>query len=110
MLGQWHADILGLGDIFDREQVDIALNSMMKYNYRSSIMRDFTNIWRIFSVDDEAGSVICTYPEQVEKPKIPVPYSDETMTGFEYSFAGLLFCKRENKRGRNGCKGCQRQI
>ena len=42
---------------------------------------------------DEAGSVICDYPEGAEKPKIPIPYCEETMTGFEYSFAGLL-CSR----------------
>ena len=30
MLAQWHADILGLGDIFDREEIDSALDEMMK--------------------------------------------------------------------------------
>ena len=56
-------------------------------------MRDFTNPWRVFSLNDEAGSVICVYPEGANKPKIPIPYCEETMTGFEYSFAGLL-CSR----------------
>lgn len=92
MLAQWHADIIGLGDIFDREQVSTALKQMMKNNYKP-IMRDFANPWRIFSLNDEAGSVICDYPEGVNKPKIPIPYCEETMTGFEYSFAGLL-CSR----------------
>ena len=92
MLAQWHADIIGLGDIFDREQVSTALKQMMKNNYKP-IMRDFANPWRVFSLNDEAGSVICDYPEGVNKPKIPIPYCEETMTGFEYSFAGLL-CSR----------------
>ena len=90
LLGQWHADILGLGDIFDSAQTDTALASMMKYNYKST-MRGHANPWRIFSLNDEAGSVICVYPEHIKKPRIPVPYCEETMTGFEYSFAGLLF-------------------
>jgi hypothetical protein len=34
---------------------------------------------------------MCGYPDTVEKPAIPVPYCEENMTGFEYSFAGLLF-------------------
>ena len=93
MLAQWHADILGLGDIFDKEQVSCALKEMMKNNYKPC-MRDFVNPWRIFSLNDEAGSVICDYPEGVNKPKIPIPYCEETMTGFEYSFAGLL-CSRD---------------
>ncbi len=92
MLAQWHADIIGLGDIFDREQVSIALEQMMKNNYKPN-MRDFANPWRIFSLNDESGSVICVYPDGANKPKIPIPYCEETMTGFEYSFAGLL-CSR----------------
>lgn len=92
MLAQWHSDLLGLGDIFDKEQTDTALSEMMKNNFKSS-MRDFTNTWRIFSLNDESGSVICVYPDGFDKPKIPIPYCEETMTGFEYSFAGLL-CSR----------------
>ena len=92
MLAQWHADIIGLGDIFDREQVSTALKEMMKNNYKPN-MRDFANPWRVFSLNDESGSVICVYPDGANKPKIPIPYCEETMTGFEYSFAGLL-CSR----------------
>lgn len=93
MLAQWHADIIGLGDIYDREKVSVALKEMMKNNYKPC-MRDFANPWRIFSLNDEAGTVICDYPEGVSKPTIPIPYCEETMTGFEYSFAGLL-CSRD---------------
>lgn len=90
MLGQWHCIINGLGDVLDPEQVDIALENMMKNNYKAS-MREFANPWRIFSLNDEAGSIICDYPKGVYKPRIPVPYCEETMHGFEYQFAGLLF-------------------
>lgn len=89
LLAQWHANILGLGDIFDKKQINSALTEMMKNNFKPN-MRYVVNPWRIFSVNDEAGSVICDYPKGVEKPKIPVPYCEETMTGFEYSFGGLL--------------------
>lgn len=89
MLAQWHADILGLGSVFDKEQISKALSEMMKNNFKPN-MRYVVNPWRIFSLNDEAGSVICVYPEGVKKPKIPVAYCEETMTGFEYSFAGLL--------------------
>lgn len=92
VLAQWHADIIGLGEIFDKDQLSMALTEMMKNNYKPT-MRNFTNPWRIFSVNDEAGTVICDYPEGASKPAIPVPYCEETMTGFEYSFAGLL-CSR----------------
>ena len=98
MLAQWHADIIGLGDIFDRKQVYTALEEMMKNNYKNC-MRDFANPWRVFSLNDESGTVICDYPDGVNKPKIPIPYCEETMTGFEYSFAGLLCSRNMVKDG-----------
>ncbi len=94
MLAQWHADILGLGEIFDKKQVSCALSEMMNNNFKAT-MREFVNPWRIFSINDEAGTIICDYPEKEKKPQIPLPYSEETMTGFEYAFAGLL-CSRGN--------------
>ncbi len=98
MLGQWHADILGLGDLFDEKQIDTALDEMMKNNFKPS-MRSVANTWRVFSLNDEAGSVICVYPEGSEKPKIPIPYCEETMTGFEYALAGLMFSRGKTENG-----------
>ncbi len=89
ILGQWHANICGLGDIFDKEQRQTALKTMFKRNFKKS-MRDVANMWRIFAINDEGGSIICEYPEGSKKPAIPIPYCEECMTGFEYSFAGLL--------------------
>lgn len=89
LLAQWHANICGLGDIFDREQRLTALKSMLENNFKAS-MRDVANAWRVFALNDESGTIICSYPRTANKPVIPIPYCDECMTGFEYSFAGLL--------------------
>lgn len=89
MLGQWHANICGLGDIFDKTQRKTALKNMMCNNFKSS-MRNFANMWRVFALNDEGGAVICDYPDGCTKPTIPIPYCEECMTGFEYAFAGLL--------------------
>ena len=89
LLGQWHANILGLGDIFDKEQTKTALVNMYKYNFKKS-MRGMTNTWRNFSINDDAGAIMCDYPEHIYKPCIPISYSTETMHGFEYQMAGLL--------------------
>lgn len=98
MLGQWHANICGLGDIFDKQQRRIALQSMMKNNFKQSL-RNFTNMWRIYALNDEGGAVICNYPEDSNRPVIPIPYCDECMTGFEYSFAGLLISEGFTEEG-----------
>ena len=88
VLGQWHANLLGLGEIFDKDQLRSALQSIYKNNFKC--MRDFTNQWRVFALLDEKGIIMCDYPEDVSKPVIPLPYADECMTGFEYAYAGLL--------------------
>ncbi len=89
MLAEWHANIIGLPCVFDDAQKKIALKSLYKYNYKSS-MRDVTNMWRNFALNDESGTIICEYPQGKNKPCIPIPYCEETMTGFEYALAGLL--------------------
>ncbi len=92
LLGQWHAHLLGLGDIFDKEQRITALKNMYELNFKKS-MRGFANAWRVFALNDEQGAIMCDYPEEVNKPIIPIPYADECMTGFEYAFAGLLIAE-----------------
>ena len=89
MLGEWHGAIIGADPIFDEEKKKRALESLYRYSYKSD-MRDVANMWRLFAVDDEAGTIICSYPEKIEKPIIPIPYCEEVMTGFEYAAAGLM--------------------
>lgn len=89
VLGQWHADLIGLGEIFEQDKVRSALASIYKYNHIEQ-MRDHVNPCRVFSLNDEGGTIICSYPEEKRKPFIPIPYADETMTGFEYANASML--------------------
>jgi hypothetical protein len=64
--------------------VKSALKAIYKYNFKRS-MRDFFNPCRVFSLNDEAGTIICSWPEKKQKPIIPIPYAEETMSGFEYA-------------------------
>lgn len=97
LLGRWHADICGLEGVFDDKNVKTALDSLYKYNFKPR-MRDFANPWRIFAVNDEAGAVICDYPEGRQKPAIPIPYCEESMHGFEYALAGLFAAEGQTQR------------
>ncbi len=100
MLGQWHATLCGLGDIFDREQRKAALQNMYKEIYKPSL-RDYPNAWRVFALNDEGGAIMCAYPEGVYRPVIPISYVDECMTGFEYAFAGTLISEGFIEEGLN---------
>lgn len=85
VLAQWHANLIGLGEIFDKEQVKSALQSIYRYNFICA--RDHFNPCRLYCVDDEKGLLICNWPAGRAKPFITAPYSEETMHGFEYQAA-----------------------
>lgn len=85
VIGQWHAHVVGLGYIFDPDKVKSAVSSIYKYNFKECL-RDYANACRIYALNDESGLLICTWPKG-GSPKVPVPYADECMNGFEYQAA-----------------------
>ncbi len=84
VLAQWHANVCGLGEVFDREQTRSALAAIYRHNFKRSF-RDHFNPARLYAVDDEAGTIICSYPRTL--PVVPITYAQETMHGFEYQAA-----------------------
>ncbi len=88
-LPQWHATLYGLGDVLDPEQVRQTLLATYRHNFVTS-MREVTNPWRIYCLNDEAGMCICSWPEGKRRPIIPAVYSTETMHGFEWAAASHL--------------------
>lgn len=98
MLADWHAAIIGADGVFDDAKKQSALDCLYRFNYKRS-MRGVANMWRIFSVNDESGTVICAYPDGTAKPAIPIPYCEETMTGFEYALAGLMIAQNRIAEG-----------
>jgi uncharacterized protein (DUF608 family) len=102
VLGQWHAHIVGLGYIFDQDKVKKALESIYKYNFIETI-RDYPNACRIYALNDERGLLISTWPKG-NSPKVPVPYADETMHGFEYQAACHMIYEGLTEEGLNVVK------
>jgi hypothetical protein len=89
---------LGLDCIFDKDKKDVSLDSLYKYNYYPSV-RNAENLWRIYAVNDEGGTIICSFPPTIKKHNIPIPYFQECMTGFEYSLAGLMIAEGKQDKG-----------
>jgi len=89
ILGQWHADIVGLGDLLAPENVWTTLKTVYNENYRPSL-RDHFNPCRVYAYEDEGGLLNCTWPEGATKPALPVPYAEEVWTGLEYMMASHL--------------------
>jgi len=86
VIAQWHANLCGLGEIFNPGQVRSALAAIYRHNFKPS-MREFFNPCRVFALDDEAALVICDWPEGSVKPAVPLTYAEEAMNGFEYQAA-----------------------
>jgi len=89
LLGQWHANLSGLGELFDKEKVKIALENTFKINYKKRL-RDHFNPCRIYALNDESGVVICDWPEGTHRPLSTAVYSEECWPGIEYSLAALM--------------------
>jgi len=89
LVGQYMAHICGLGYLGNKEQITKSLQSIMKYNYRSSAYEHFNNM-RSYFLGDEAALLMASYP--YDRPESPFSYFSEVMTGFEYTAAiGMLF-------------------
>ncbi len=91
-LGQWFADLCGLGEILDPARTASTLRAVFRHNFRRS-HRDAPNPWRLFALNDEAGLCMCSWPEGRRRPAIPLPYAEETMHGFEYAVACQLIAR-----------------
>ncbi len=98
VLAQWMSDMSGLGEVLDDEKVASALQAIYKHNFYPEL-RAHANPCRIYGLNDEAGTVICEWPEYVRKPIVPVPYAEETMHGFEYQAATHLIARGFEKEG-----------
>jgi non-lysosomal glucosylceramidase len=98
VLGQWMASVAGLGEVLDADQVRTALHSIYKNNYLMS-MRGVANPCRFFAVNDERGTIICSWPEETKKPGVPIMYAQECMPGFEYQAAAHMISMGLEKEG-----------
>ncbi len=88
LLGQLHAEILGLGDLLPREHLHQAIKSIFDHNFRQNFGRH-VNCQRTFVLNDEAGLLACSWPNGGQ-PQFPFPYSDEVWPGMEYHVAAHL--------------------
>ena len=86
VLAQWHANLYGLGDLLDPEKVQSALAHLFAYNFKRNSREDY-NPCRVYTLNDEAGLQIATWPKGRRQPVIPLPYSQETQNGYEYAAA-----------------------
>jgi uncharacterized protein (DUF608 family) len=97
LLGQYLAEIGGLGDLVSPANARKALAAIYRYNYKRNLLEHDT-VQRTFALNDEAAIVICDYGK-AERPRIPFPYYAEVMTGFEYAAATHMIMAGMRREG-----------
>jgi uncharacterized protein (DUF608 family) len=102
VLGQWHARMYGLGDIYDPLHVKSAIASVFKYNFRDDFLNHH-NPHRVYALNDDKGLLICTWPKG-GRPESSVTYAFECMIGFEYQVGAHLIYEGFLREGLSVCK------
>ncbi|MBL8177277.1 MAG: hypothetical protein JNK48_21560 [Bryobacterales bacterium] len=82
LAGQYLADVAGLGPLLNPKNIRKAMESIVRYNHRSSL-EEHDSVQRIYAVNDESALLICDYGK-APRPRIPFPYYAEAWTGLEY--------------------------
>jgi hypothetical protein len=89
ILGQWQAEVAGIGTFLSPEHIGTALKSVREHNFRASL-DDHFNPCRNYAFEGEGGLLIATYPEGVRQPMVAAPYAEEVWTGIEYMAASHM--------------------
>ncbi len=88
LLGQWFCEVVNLGHVLPQDQVQKALESIFKYNWKQDLSRH-ESVQRTYALNTEAGLLLCTWPHG-GRPRFPFTYADEVWTGIEYQVAAHL--------------------
>ena len=88
LLGQFIADLAGLGPLLNVANMRTALASIYKYNYKRNMYNE-ESVERAFAVNDQAALILCDYTKG-DRPEVPMPYYSENFTGSEYAAAILM--------------------
>jgi non-lysosomal glucosylceramidase len=88
LIGQYLAEIGGMGPLVSPDNIRKTLRSIYAYNYKPSLARH-DSVQRTYALNDEAAVIVCDYGK-AERPRIPFPYYAESWTGQEYLVAALM--------------------
>ena len=88
LVGQYLADICGLGPLVQTANIRKTLHSIYRYNYKSNLF-DHENVERTYVLNDESALLVADYAK-APRPRIPFPYFAEAWTGMEYSTASAM--------------------
>jgi uncharacterized protein (DUF608 family) len=97
LIGQYLADVAGLGPLVESAHIRKTLESIWRYNYKRTLA-GHDNVERTYVLNDEPALMVCDYGK-AERPHVPFPYYAESWTGQEYLAAALLLYAGMTREG-----------
>jgi uncharacterized protein (DUF608 family) len=97
LIGQYLADVCGLGALVKPENFKTATVSVYRYNYKRDLS-EHANVQRTFALNDESALLVCDY-KPGRRPQIPFPYYAELFTGIEYLAAAQMMYAGMTREG-----------
>jgi non-lysosomal glucosylceramidase len=102
LIGQWHARMNGLGDLYDPEHIRTSIANLYQFNFRDDFYHHH-NPHRVYALNDDRGLLICTWPHG-GRPKRNLPYSFECQVGYEYEEGCEMVYEGYLREGLTVCK------
>jgi hypothetical protein len=96
VIGQFWANQLGLGRLYNEEHIRSALNALWTYNFVPDVMsfRETFRKGRFYAWTGDAGLIMCTWPNGGLRDDFmnhwQYDYFNECMSGFEYQAASHM--------------------
>ncbi len=103
LIGQWYAELLGLGRLLKPARIKKTLKSIFKYNWKTD-MHEHACFYRSYAFPGERGLVLCSWPEGGEPP-YPFWFASEVWSGIEYQVAGHMIYEGMVEEGLSIVKG-----
>jgi non-lysosomal glucosylceramidase len=107
-MGQFWANQVGLGRLYNAEHQKSALRALWKYNFvpeYGSFRKGFKE-GRHYAITGDSGLLMCTWPKGGLRPDFKkhwqYAYFNEFMTGFEYQAAAHMVAERDDDLVQNG--------
>ncbi|WP_372807993.1 GH116 family glycosyl hydrolase [Pontiella sp.] len=99
--GQFWANQVGLGRLYNAEHIRSALNAIWKYNYLTDVgpFREVFKKGRFYAWKGDGGVIMCSWPNggitEKQREFWTFGYFNEVMSGFEHQVAAHMIAERD---------------
>jgi uncharacterized protein (DUF608 family) len=106
VLGEWMAEVCGVGEVLDREKTASHLRAVHRHNLKNDLSAHANPQRPTFAFGAEGGLLLCTWPRGGALA-LPFVYSNEVWTGIEYQVASHLMLADMVEQGLEIVRACR---